>query len=56
MILLTRPKWPDRAGLFHGAIAGTLVHGMYLGGVFAAIENGISAGLIALIVEACSRC
>jgi drug/metabolite transporter (DMT)-like permease len=49
--LLTRPKWPDRVGLAHSAITGTLVHGLYLGGVFASIENGISAGLIALIVS-----
>ena len=51
VIALTRPKWPDRAGFFHSAVAGSLVHGCYLGGVFAAIENGISAGLIALIVS-----
>jgi drug/metabolite transporter (DMT)-like permease len=51
VILLTRPKWPDRAGIFHSAVTGTLVHGLYLGGVFAAIGNGISAGLIALIVS-----
>src|SRR5580698_7679409 len=51
VIVLTRPKWPDRAGLFHSAVTGTLVHGFYLGGVFASIENGLSAGLIALIVS-----
>jgi drug/metabolite transporter (DMT)-like permease len=51
VILLTHPKWPDRTGLLHSAITGTLVHGLYLGGVFASIENGISAGLIALIVS-----
>jgi drug/metabolite transporter (DMT)-like permease len=28
-----------------------MVHGLYLGGVFVAIENGMSAGLIALIVS-----
>ena len=32
-------------------MTGTLVHGCYLGGVFAAIENGLSAGLIALVVS-----
>src|ERR1700685_415782 len=26
VIALTRPKWPDRAGLFHSAITGALVH------------------------------
>ena len=51
VIVLTRPKWPDRAGIFHSAITGTLVHGFYLGGVFASIENGLSAGLIALVVS-----
>ena len=51
VIVLTRPKWPDRAGLFHSAVTGTLVHGFYLGGVFASIENGLSAGLIALVVS-----
>src|SRR5580704_13704257 len=51
VIALTRPKWPDRAGLFHSAVTGTLVHGCYLGGVFASIENGLSAGLIALVVS-----
>jgi drug/metabolite transporter (DMT)-like permease len=51
VIVFTRPKWPDRAGLFHSAVTGTLVHGLYLGGVFASIENGLSAGLIALVVS-----
>jgi drug/metabolite transporter (DMT)-like permease len=51
VIALTRPKWPDRAGLVHSAITGVLVHGCYLGGVFASIENGLSAGLIALVVS-----
>src|SRR5581483_5742057 len=51
VIALTRPKWPDRMGLLHSIVAGSLVHGAYLGGVFASIENGISAGLIALIVS-----
>jgi drug/metabolite transporter (DMT)-like permease len=51
VIVLTRPKWPDRAGVAHSAVTGALVHGCYLGGVFAAIENGLSAGLIALVVS-----
>jgi drug/metabolite transporter (DMT)-like permease len=51
VILLTRPKWPDRTGMVHSAVTGVLVHGLYLGGVFASLENGISAGLIALIVS-----
>src|ERR1700742_2663820 len=51
VIAVTRPKWPGRTGFLHSAVAGSLVHGCYLGGVFASIENGISAGLIALIVS-----
>lgn len=35
---------------FHGVIAGVLMHGVYLGGVFWAIHRGLPAGLSALIV------
>ncbi|WP_157018802.1 DMT family transporter [Mesorhizobium xinjiangense] len=38
-----------RAAL-HAAIAGMLMHGVYLGGVFWAIDNGLPAGFSALIV------
>ncbi len=51
IIALTRPKWPDRAGLAHSALTGLMVHGLYLGGVFVAIENGVSAGFAALFVS-----
>ena len=51
VIVLTRPKWPTGAGMAHSAVAGFMVHGLYLGGVFIAIENGVSAGLAALIVS-----
>src|SRR6201997_5102113 len=51
VIALTRPKWPDRTCIMHSPIPGSLVHGCYLGGVFASIENGLSAGLIALVVS-----
>jgi drug/metabolite transporter (DMT)-like permease len=49
--LLTQPKWPNPQGMVHSAITGTLIHGCYLGGVFVAIENGLSAGMIALVVS-----
>ncbi len=55
IVLITRPKWPDRAELWHSAMVGLLVHGCYLGGVFVAIAEKMPAGLVALIV-ACSRC
>lgn len=34
----------------HAAIAGTMIHGVYLGGVFWAIDHGMPAGLSALII------
>jgi drug/metabolite transporter (DMT)-like permease len=49
--LLTRPKWPSGPGVVHSAITGSLIHGCYLGGVFVAIEHGLSAGMIALVVS-----
>ena len=51
IIALTRPKWPNAAGVMHSALTGLMVHGLYLGGVFVAIEHGLSAGLAALIVS-----
>ncbi len=51
VIATTRPKWPHANGLMHSAATGLMVHGLYLGGVFVAIENGLSAGLVALIVS-----
>lgn len=44
-----RPKWPDRTGVMHSAIAGLLVHGFYLGGTAVAIYHSVPAGLSALI-------
>ena len=49
--LSTRPKWPSPSGMVHSAITGSLIHGCYLGGVFVAIEHGLSAGMIALVVS-----
>ena len=51
IVALTRPKWPNGAGFVHSALTGLMVHGLYLGGVFVSIENGLSAGLAALIVS-----
>ncbi|MFI4890915.1 MAG: DMT family transporter [Steroidobacterales bacterium] len=49
--ILTRAPWPasGRAAL-HVIVAGLLVHGGYLGGVFAAIAQGMPAGMTSLIV------
>src|SRR5579872_374339 len=47
--IIVRPRWPDRIGVFHSAVAGLLVHGFYLGGTAIAIAHSIPAGLSALI-------
>ncbi|KAB7619659.1 EamA family transporter [Alkalilimnicola sp. S0819] len=48
--LLTRAPWPDRRTSAHIVVAGLLVHGVYLGGVFYAIDLGLAAGVTAIIV------
>ena len=49
--LAARAPWPrDPATLGHLVVAGVLVHGVYLGGVFASIHQGVPAGVSALIV------
>lgn len=47
-LLGSRRAKPGEA--FHAVIAGILMHGVYLGGVFWAIHRGMPAGLSALIV------
>ncbi len=42
-------NWSLRAAC-HSAIAGVLLHGVYLGGVFWSIDQGMPAGLAALLV------
>ena len=37
--------------MLHSIVTGLLVHGLYLGGVFVSIENGLSAGVISLVVS-----
>src|SRR3954453_23590641 len=49
IVAIARPKWPDRIGVAHSAVAGILVHGFYLGGTAIAIAHSIPAGLSALI-------
>lgn len=48
--LLARARWPEsRREILHIAIAGMLVHGGYLSGVFVAIAKGLPAGVTALV-------
>jgi drug/metabolite transporter (DMT)-like permease len=49
IVVVARPRWPDRVGVVHSAVAGILVHGFYLGGTAVAIAHSIPAGLSALI-------
>lgn len=42
--------WPSWRGAGHTAVTGLLVHGCYLGGVYYAIQGGMPAGIISLIV------
>ncbi|MDN3720937.1 DMT family transporter [Roseibium salinum] len=54
LLLLAVPlarSWPRTpAAIIHCIVAGMLVHGLYLGGVFWAIKQGMPAGLSSIIV------
>jgi len=49
IFLLKQPRLTIKQ-IGHAMVTGLLIHGAYLGGVFAAIEAGIPAGLTAIIV------
>jgi drug/metabolite transporter (DMT)-like permease len=49
IVWLWKVRWPTATEARHSAITGLLVHGVYLGGVFLAIKQGVPAGLSALI-------
>src|SRR5262249_35971779 len=44
-----RARVPGAGEIGHSLVAGSLVHGLYLGGVFTAISQGVPAGISALI-------
>ncbi len=47
----TRAPWPQTPqAWFHIGVAGLLLHGIYLGGVFIAISKGLPAGVTSLVV------
>jgi drug/metabolite transporter (DMT)-like permease len=47
-----RAPWPATARAWmHIGVSGLLVHGMYLGGVFIAIHQGLPAGVASLVVS-----
>jgi drug/metabolite transporter (DMT)-like permease len=48
---VTRAPWPESPqAWFHIGVAGLLLHGIYLGGVFIAISKGLPAGVTSLVV------
>ncbi|MGA9124691.1 MAG: DMT family transporter, partial [Pseudolabrys sp.] len=47
--IIGRARTPDAREVRHALVAGSLVHGLYLGGVFTAISQGVPAGISALI-------
>jgi drug/metabolite transporter (DMT)-like permease len=48
---VTRAPWPQSPrAWFHIGVAGLLLHGIYLGGVFIAISKGLPAGVTSLVV------
>lgn len=50
LALAFKARWPGRSAASHAFIAGTLLHGGYLGACYWAVANGLPAGITALIV------
>lgn len=50
IVLLLGWPWPRGRAIAHAAVYGVLVHGVYLGGVFWAISQGMPSGTTAMIV------
>jgi drug/metabolite transporter (DMT)-like permease len=49
VVVLFRVRLPSGKQSLHSLVAGFLVHGMYIGGVFVALSEGVPTGLSALI-------
>ena len=50
LALIQRAPWPSPRNAFHAFITGLMIHGIYLGAVFWAIDDGMPAGLVALVM------
>lgn len=50
LVPLVKAKSVPPLTALHAAIAGMLMHGVYLGGIFWAVRNGLPAGLAGLVV------
>jgi drug/metabolite transporter (DMT)-like permease len=49
IVAIWRPRWPNAVEAWHSVVVGLLMHGLYLGGVFVAIAQGVPAGVTALL-------
>ena len=49
IVAVTGAPWLDRVETAHSAVTGILMHGIYLGGVFISINQGVPSGIAALI-------
>ena len=47
--LISQARWPNAHESGHSIVVGLLVHGVYLGGVFTAIHEGVPVGISALM-------
>lgn len=50
LCLIFKARWPPLRLAGHQMVAGALIHGVYLGGIFAAIKLDMPAGIAAIIV------
>ncbi|HMT93170.1 DMT family transporter [uncultured Thiothrix sp.] len=50
LCVVLRVQWPSWQQAGHQMVTGLLLHGLYLGGVFAAIKWGMPAGITAIVV------
>jgi drug/metabolite transporter (DMT)-like permease len=50
IVLAAGARWPHANEAGHSLVAGSLVHGLGLGGVFTAISQGLPAGICALVL------
>jgi len=50
LVLLARASWPRGRKALQALAVGMLLHGVYLGGVFWAVREGMPAGVVAVVV------
>jgi len=50
IVFLSKAPWPSQSQALHIAISGIFLQAGYVGGVWVAVKEGMSAGLVALIV------